>query len=179
MIAAVLAAGASRRFGSCKLIEPISGKPMIQHVVESLPPNCKVVVVTGPFEKEVQKCLKDHDVQLVSNPDSANGIGTSVKVAAKFAMEEKDSLLITLADLPFVDTKDYESLIGAAGILPLFSEFKNIQGPPAVIPEKLVFRLLELKDDKGAKSVFSEFDTFPLPLAAKDIDRPEDLDFQR
>ena len=174
MIAAVLAAGASRRFGRCKLIEPVNGKPMIQWVVENLPPSCKVVVVTGPFEKQVQECLKYHDVQWVFNPDSANGIGTSVKVAARFALEEKDSLLITLGDLPFVDTKAYEVLIGAAGMLPVFSEFENTQGPPAVIPERLVFRLLELKDDKGAKSVFSEFDTFPLPEAAKDIDRPGD-----
>lgn len=175
MIAAVLAAGASTRFGRCKLIEPLNGKPMIQHVVENLPKNLSIYIVTGCFEHEVRECTKDYDLEYIHNPDFKKGIGSSVKAAARTALEQKQPLLITLGDLPFVKTKAYESLIAATGSVPVFSEFENTQGPPAVIPEKLVFRILELKDGKGARSVFSEFDTYSLPEAARDIDRPKDL----
>lgn len=175
MIAAILAAGASTRFGSCKLIEPINGQPMIQKVIENLPSSLLKVLVTGYFEKDIRQCTRNFNLKYLHNPNAKKGLGTSIKTVAHMALEMEESLLITLGDIPFVTTTEYNNLIKSMKNLPVFSGFQGVIGPPAVIPRHLVFRLLELRDNKGARSVFRDFESIAIPGAARDIDRPEDL----
>ena len=46
--AIVLAGGRSSRFGRDKLAEPIDGRPMLEHVVDSIKPIVSEIVVAGP-----------------------------------------------------------------------------------------------------------------------------------
>lgn len=46
-LGAILAGGASRRFGSDKALAEIDGQPMLAHVVEQLGPQCDGLVIVG------------------------------------------------------------------------------------------------------------------------------------
>ena len=47
LLGAILAGGASRRFGSDKALAAIEGRPMIEHVAERLAEQCEAVVAVG------------------------------------------------------------------------------------------------------------------------------------
>jgi molybdenum cofactor guanylyltransferase len=47
LLGAILAGGASRRFGSDKAMAPIEGRPMLEHVAEGLRTQCDAIVVAG------------------------------------------------------------------------------------------------------------------------------------
>lgn len=47
LLGAILAGGASRRFGSDKALAEIDGKPMLAHVAERLSGQCEALVVVG------------------------------------------------------------------------------------------------------------------------------------
>jgi molybdopterin-guanine dinucleotide biosynthesis protein A len=47
LLGAILAGGASRRFGSDKALAPIDGRPMLEHVAERLRTQCDALVVAG------------------------------------------------------------------------------------------------------------------------------------
>ncbi len=171
MIAAVLAAGKSTRFEGCKQLHLINGKPMLQRVVESLPSEfSEVVVVTGAFREEIESLIASLKTHQIHNKNFERGIGTSVKVAAQYALKKHQNLLLTLGDLPFVTTSEYQNLLDHFANQVLFSEFNGETGPPAIFPKDQLAQLLNLADDEGAKSIFSQARSIPIPGAAKDID---------
>lgn len=171
MIAVILAAGASKRFGRCKLIEPIDGKPMIQRVLDQIPKGLKVGIVTGAYDQEVRECLSGSAVEFLYNKDHSKGMGTSVQVAAQWALNAQQPLLLTLGDLPFVSEADYLKLIENMTALPVFSEMADGQhGPPAVFPVQYLNLLKKCPDTRGAKFVITEFETQTILSAAYDVD---------
>jgi molybdenum cofactor cytidylyltransferase len=170
MIAFILAAGESTRFGRCKQVEPLMGLPMIVHVIRSIPGQIEVVVITGAYAELVGKAVSPFNVQILHNSDYKNGIGSSIKTAATYAKIKNSPMLITLADLPFVSSEDYSLLLKSFNKAPVFSSFNKSMGPPAIIPEHNLELLLNLKDNQGAKAVITDYLTVHIPNASRDLD---------
>ena len=72
----LLAAGESRRMGRPKQLLPVGGQPLLRHVVASLlsAPVAPFVVVLGSQATELAPVLADLPVQIVINPEWAEGI---------------------------------------------------------------------------------------------------------
>ncbi len=175
MIAVILAAGEATRFGSCKQLEPIDGVPMLAHVIRQLPDHLTKWVIVGDRRGEVETLVQHEGATPRYNPDYKVGMTTSVRLAAQIAIQENAGLLLTLGDLPFVSTEDYELLLESYSEQPLFSEFSNQIGPPALIPNQALSRIVQDLKEGGMKSLFDRPSTVSLPNAAKDIDTPSDL----
>lgn len=47
ILGAIIAGGKSRRFGSDKTVAELHGKPLIQHVIDGLSPQCDILVICG------------------------------------------------------------------------------------------------------------------------------------
>src|SRR5262249_61801374 len=80
--AVVLPAGRSTRMGGPnRLLAEIARRPLVRIVVEeALASRAKpVIVVVGHQRAEVEKALAGLPVQLVHNPDFAQGLGTSLR----------------------------------------------------------------------------------------------------
>jgi molybdenum cofactor cytidylyltransferase len=178
VIAAILAAGESKRFGGCKLLSLISGQPMILDVVEALPVQIdEVCVVTGFFHEELTAALTGRNVTLLYNQNYTQGLASSVALAARWAESKGSDLLLTLGDLPFVKPTDYNRLIRCFSKKVVFSRTHHSFGPPAIFPHSQLKKLNQVKGERGAKTLFKdqEIDLVDIPVAAKDIDRREDI----
>ncbi len=170
MIAAVLAAGEAKRFGRCKQIALLAGKPLLQHVINALPPAMKTVIVTGGYHTEVSALAESLGVPTIYNSEYKLGMGASLKCAVRFAAEMQKDLLVTLADLPYVTRDDYLSLCQGYQDRPVFSKFSDDWGPPAIFPQNTFTKLLAMQKGRGAKGIFTVFDKVVIENAARDID---------
>src|SRR5262249_9225346 len=97
--AVVLAAGRSTRMrGPDELVAEIAGRPLVRIVVEeALASRAKpVIVVVGHQRAEVEKALAGLPVQLVHNPDFAQGLGTSLKAGIAAVPAEADGAIVCL-----------------------------------------------------------------------------------
>lgn len=93
LLGAILAGGASRRFGRDKALAPIDGRPMLAHVAERLGVQCDALVVIG---RDWPKLERVDDLP-------APGLGPLGGLAGALAYAERngfDAVLTSGCDLP-------------------------------------------------------------------------------
>lgn len=115
VVAAILAAGLSRRMGAVnKLVQEIDGVPMVRQVAQQvLASRCsRVIVVLGHEAGAVREAFSGLDVEFVTNNDYHEGLAASVRIAAR-AARDGEALLICLGDMPSVSELVINQLIDA------------------------------------------------------------------
>ena len=159
--ALVLAAGESRRMGDAnKLTIPVDGTPMVARVVDALQQSHaqRVIVVTGHEPERIKGALGDRVVELVHNPDYAEGIGSSVRVGVAALGDDVDGALVALADMPWVNAEVINRLIDAftsASEPSIFiPRFGGQRGNPVLWGAQHFPELLALAGDVGGKALF-------------------------
>jgi CTP:molybdopterin cytidylyltransferase MocA len=103
IVAVVLAAGASTRFGSPKqavLVGPVVGRVRESEAVG------EVVVVLGAHEVET-------DARVVHCPDWALGPGASLRCGLAALGEEVDAAVVVLGDGPRIDPRAIDRVVAA------------------------------------------------------------------
>lgn len=179
---AVLAAGASRRFGETdKLIAPFRGRPLGLHAPDAIPGEIfahRWVIVSDP-EHVLVPAWADAGFVAVHNPDAARGLGTSVALAAREARAAGcDALLIALADMPMVPREHYAALIAAwDGPLAIIASNAGADRlPPAIFGSAHFERLSHSRGDEGARRWLGEARAIECPHDwLDDIDTSGDL----
>jgi CTP:molybdopterin cytidylyltransferase MocA/SAM-dependent methyltransferase len=113
--AVVLAAGAGSRFGGGKLLAPLEGRPILQHVLDRLDAArlSEVIVVVGDDADAVERAIEPGDARLVRNPDPARGLSSSLQVGIGQLDEEVDAALIVLGDQPRLPARAVRALLDA------------------------------------------------------------------
>jgi len=159
--ALVLAAGESRRMGDAnKLTIPVDGTPMVARVVDALQQSHaqRVIVVTGHEPERIKEALSGRDVELVHNPDYAEGIGSSVRAGVAALGDDVDGALVALADMPWVSAEVINRLIDAftsASESSIFiPRFGGQRGNPVLWGAQHFPELLALAGDVGGKALF-------------------------
>ena len=159
--ALVLAAGESRRMGDAnKLTIPVDGTPMVARVVDALQQSRvqRVIVVTGHEPERIKEALADRVVELVHNPDYAEGIGSSVRAGVAALGDEVDGALVALADMPWVNTEVINRLIDVftSDSEPsiFIPRFGGQRGNPVLWGAQHFPELLALAGDVGGKALF-------------------------
>jgi CTP:molybdopterin cytidylyltransferase MocA len=112
-IAVVPAAGASRRFGSPKLLADIRGEPLLQHTLRSLLDGGveRLVVVVAPHANlSTVTMLGDSRVTVVINRDPERGMFSSIQTGLAQVDGDADVLVLP-ADMPFVRASTVEALM--------------------------------------------------------------------
>jgi molybdenum cofactor cytidylyltransferase len=173
---AILAAGRSRRFGSDKLAQPCAGKPVGRWALNAaMATGLPVVWIAG-------ETAPDHvaaTCEVTVNVDAAQGIATSVGVAARIAAERgHDSLLIMLADMPLVGPELLRRLV-ELGAPAACRHPDGRPGVPALLPASAFPLLRGLTGDRGAGSVLGKLPQLRTidckPGELLDVDSPSDL----
>lgn len=112
--AILLAAGESRRMGEQnKLLLPFRDSCFLTHIVDQLlaaGPD-ELLVVVGHEAPLIEQTLQDRPVQIVQNPDFAQGMTTSIRVGIRAAMPKAQGYMICLSDLPFIEAPEYRELM--------------------------------------------------------------------
>src|SRR5262245_3076769 len=116
--AVVLAAGSGSRFGGGKLLAPLEGRPILQHVLDRLVAAHldEIVVVLGEDADEVDGAIDWGNARRVRNPDPSRGLASSVQVGISAVGEGTDAALIALGDQPRVPPRAVRALLDAPAV---------------------------------------------------------------
>jgi molybdenum cofactor cytidylyltransferase len=186
--AVVLAAGRSTRMGAVnKMLAEIGGKPLVRIAAEqALASRAKpVIVVTGHERERVEQALAGLAVQLVHNPDYAEGLGTSLKAGIAALPEVADGAVVCLGDMPQVDAGLIDKLIGGfdpeRGALVVVPSIEGRRGNPVLWSRRFFPDLMQIQGDIGARHLIGQYAeaVVEIPLASEaaltDVDTPESL----
>lgn len=144
VVAVVLAAGLSRRYGNGdKLLHPLGGRPLCLHIAATLrrlPFSRRVAVCSNPA---VAQLFEAEGFAVVRNADPQIGLGSSLRIAVQ-AAGNASPILVCLADMPFVTPTHLLALAHAfqAGSAdPVASAGPDFIGPPAIFSAGLLEHL--------------------------------------
>lgn len=180
----VLAAGASRRFGSPKQLVRIDGRPLLHRAVAAATAVAghAVTIVLGANAELLTPLLKHSPGSIVINRDWEQGLASSLRAGIRALPGSCDGVLVTLADQAMVTPGDLARLATAWRAQPewlIAASYNGHTGVPAVFPRWTFASFSELRGDAGARSILERHSDrtlrIPMPNAAVDIDTPEDL----
>ena len=197
--AILLAAGASARFGSPKLLAKVGEEPILRKVTKTF---CfggidEVFVVLPSsggdgLQTSLRKVIDDLSptVWCVENPRWRDGMFTSVKAGLRALGGHTTHVAVSPADLPFLREESLRTIVSAAACVAsegkqdstlLVPTHGGRRGHPLVFAAALVPRILSWGDDRRLSSLFGEPDLRVLHLdgfgddVLRDVDVPSDL----
>ncbi len=200
LAAIVLAAGAARRFGRPKQLEPWPGPDGPTLVERAVGVTLSagegpVLVVMGNRRETVEEVLETKigspRVRPVFNPRWEEGQGFSVAAGIRAAQEAAppvDGVLIMLTDQPRLKAQTLASLVeqfaklGEAGKESIiFPVFEGKRGNPVIFGRAFFDELSKLEGDVGGRVVVKKYPAaivevaVPDPAIHEDVDTPEEL----
>jgi molybdenum cofactor cytidylyltransferase len=188
VVAIVLAAGGSTRFGKPKQLALFQGETFLRRsVAAAIKANCApVVVVTGEDSAQVDLELSALSVSIAANPHWQGGLGSSIGVGVQHAMNlapDLDAALLLTCDQPFVNAAVLTQLmqLRLTTAKPVIaSAYAKTIGVPALFDRSCFSDLLRLKGDSGAKGIIlarsHDVASLDFPAAEIDIDTAADYD---
>ena len=184
--AVVLAAGASTRMGTQKLLLPFGDEPLVRRAVRQI---CDagfddVLVVLGSEHEAMLAALDGLAVRHAINMQFASGMGSSFRTAVEH-LPDSAAAMFALADQPFVTTHEYRTVLDAyrqhtPAIVSV--RYGEVMAPPHLFQREFFPELAQLQH--GARSVLQRHLErtmvlqFPPDLLV-DIDTPEDYELAK
>ena len=109
----ILAAGQGKRMKSAraKVIHPIAGKPMLQHVVDTskaLNPD-QIIVVVGHQSGHVREAMAGQELSFVEQAEQ-KGTGHAVQQCLN-ELHEGNDVLVLYGDVPLISVATIQSLL--------------------------------------------------------------------
>jgi molybdenum cofactor cytidylyltransferase len=182
--AVVLAAGASTRFGSQKLLAEAQGAPLVRRTVEQVLAAGldEIVVVLGREAQAVHAALDEMQVRFVVSPDFRAGMSTSLRSGIRSLATTVEAAIVVLGDQPGISASTILRLIeeyrrsGQPIVVPVYA---GTRGNPVLFDASVFPELASVAGDQGGREVIgrdlSRVATVSLPFAMPaDVDTVED-----
>ncbi len=156
----LLAAGASTRFGSDKLLYQLNdkGPTIIEKSAQNLVAVINnIVIIIDPQNQALTQHLNTLQYPIIHNPLAKLGIGSSIACGVK-ATKHADAWLIALGDMPFIQAQSIQQVSRALGmknkiIAPFFH---GKRGHPVGFSKNYYTQLSVLTKDSGAHSIIKD-----------------------
>jgi len=182
----ILAAGRSSRLGQSKQLLPFRGETLLKRAIHTAIQSevAEIVVVLGANADAHQKEITNERVDVVKNWDWEKGIGTSIACGVEKLTEllpHATACIILLCDQPYISAELIKKMqkihsSSAKGIVAC--KYASTIGTPALFDKKYFKHIKLLKEDQGAKKLFSRFEddlsTIDFPEGETDIDTQQD-----
>ncbi len=160
IIALILAAGLSTRFGGDKLIHPYRGKPLAAHIADVIARtrvNGKLAVcpTTNLARQEI---FRERGFEIIGNDSPSVGLSSSLVLGARRAIElDADVLVVCLADMPHITAGHIAQLVAGldedAAIVA--SHAGGTRSPPVAFARRAIDELQSLEGDSGARALLA------------------------
>jgi len=182
----ILAAGASKRFGTPKQLLNWKGKPFVRQAAETalgagLQP---VVIVTGADAEKVENALAGLDVTIVRNENWQSGQASSIVAGVKSLPRNTGASFFLLADQPQIGSDVIQALkeVHAQSLPPILAPLvlEERRANPVLFDRVTFSDLLALTGDVGGRAIFGKHKVEYLPwhddALLLDVDTPEDYE---
>jgi molybdenum cofactor cytidylyltransferase len=185
--AIVLAAGASSRFGSNKLLADLGGRPVLQHVLDAVAAAGlgDAVVVLGDSHGAVEAAIRWRGERIVVNKRPQDGLSSSVRIGLDAAAEDPaaQAVVIVLGDQPAIQGHVIRAVVEAADESPapfIRARYAADGAPNPVLVRRAAWaRAAGLSGDRGLGPLLAAHPELvlavPVEGANPDIDTPADL----
>jgi CTP:molybdopterin cytidylyltransferase MocA len=179
--ALVLAAGASRRFGSSKALAQWHGQLLLDHAIaqaRQLSPDVRVV--TGCRAPLLPLRAHRHPSSWLYTADWRKGLSASLQLGIRTLPSPAHGVFVVLVDQPLIDSDGLARLREAARRqpgLPFAADYDGHPGVPAYLPRWLWPALMTLEGDRGAGQLLKAAGARRLDIGGvtADVDTPGDL----
>lgn len=180
--AILLAAGSSRRMGSCKQLLPLAGKTVLATCLETLLEGGveEIVVVVAPSGKEVAQAAEAYPVRVVRNAEPDGDMAASILTGRGALSASCTGVLVALCDYPLVRADTISRLQEEHRKAPdrvILPSHGGRRGHPPLLPRGLLDRLQPsqtLRDLlRAGPDPIRQLD-LPDPGILIDMDTPED-----
>jgi len=188
MIAAlVLAAGAGRRLGRVKQLEPWGGITLLEHVLSDVRtfPVDEIWVVLGFESERIMSDVNLEGCYLIENPEWEEGIASSIRAGldALTRLSQADQALLILGDEPDISLEVVQQVMTEhrrAKALATLPKYRYLWGHPVLVDRRLWPRLISLTGDEGAKQLLKAHpewvhEVWVADRAPRDVDTPQDV----
>ncbi|MBE0626912.1 MAG: nucleotidyltransferase family protein [Burkholderiales bacterium] len=180
----LLAAGASKRFGSDKLLHPLSGQTPVAvaalaRLRAAIP---HVIAVVRPGATALENLLSDAGATVILCANADDGMGASLATAVS-ASGEVAGWVVALADMPYIRPETIVKIGAslAAGANIVAPAYRGKRGHPVGLSAQFRTQLQALRGDEGARELLRQnANVLTLievddPGVCRDIDTPVDL----
>ena len=184
LVGILLAAGSGSRFGSDKLLHPLTDStPLALAAARRLRPACdRVLAVLRPGSDALAERLAAEGFERVVSAASLHGMGHSLAAGVR-AAPDAAGWLIALADMPFIAPASYDCVATAlrAGSSIVVPEYRGRRGHPVGFARQWGAQLARLTGDEGARRIVTAFPDAVVrcevddPGIVRDVDRATDL----
>ncbi len=182
--AIILASGHARRFGENKLLHPVNGKPMIEHLFASIPAGLFQQVIVVSIYDEVLTIAKKYGYLAVHNEDPTGDMAKTITLG----VEKLDGLcsgcMCFVSDQPWLTSETIEALAAQFRKEPEkihIPRCESKQGNPVIFPSRFFTELRTLPSGHGGKYLCKKYPeaisflSITNPMELKDIDQKTDL----
>jgi len=187
-VALVLAAGASRRFGSPKALARLDGRPVLQHVIDAALDLglAGTMVVVGDAAEAIDAVIDWRTASRVRNRHPDAGLSSSVRVgldAVREQFPDTEAVIVMLGDQPFVRRAVVRALLDAPlapGRSVVAPRYTGGGGPNPLLLIQEAWLLAEhVSGDRGFGPVLAAHPEVVVEVPVEgdnpDIDTPYDL----
>ena len=155
VVAAILAAGESRRLGHPKQLVEIEGEALLRRTARiALAARVdRVAVVLGAYREQIAPVLAGLAVEVLDNAEWREGMASSIRAAVEWA-RAADHLLLLVGDQPRLTTAHLDALIERRALVG--SRYAGVVGVPALFPAASFTELAALRGDRGARGMITD-----------------------
>ncbi len=157
--AVLLAAGKSRRMGSCKQLLPLGGTTVIGRCLDMLVVAgiSEIVVVVSPEGGLVVEAAMEFPVRIVVNRAAEGDMASSVRAGRDAVSAQASGVIVALCDYPLVASATLENLVRQHAASPdriVIPTHAGRRGHPLLFPR---FILDELTPDQTLRHLVSRY----------------------
>ncbi|MDQ2854263.1 MAG: nucleotidyltransferase family protein [Chloroflexota bacterium] len=179
--AVILAAGASRRYGSPKQLVVIDGRTLLEHAIEAaVTADLEPVVAVVPVWLPRPARTDSEQLRWVRNAFPERGMSLSLRLGFDALGNEVEAALAMLGDQGRIPAAMLAALLEARGDRPVISPSAGGILAPPILLERSHFHLVEgLTGDIGLREVLASnrdlVRAVPVASHVPDLDTPDDL----
>ena len=184
----ILAAGMSKRMGSeNKLLKKYKNKIIINQTLKNHSESKleKLNIIIGHDKESLKDTLKNFQIGVIENDNYMSGMLSSIKRINDYIDNEVTGIMISLADMPLVSSKDINSILDTFLLHDekkiCIPEFNGRLGNPIIIPLEIYKKIIQnenLLKDKGLKSTILD-GKFDIVRARSSFGVLKDFDTQK
>lgn len=177
----ILASGFSKRMKKEKLLLPLCGIPIVEHVIRAANSSHLDEVILIYRNESVKEIGTKYPDKMAYNDHADKGQSAAVKLGISLANKETDAFMFLVGDQPFLSKtvinilidifKDYPDNI----IVPVYNGKK---GSPVIFPVKFKYELLALTGDTGGRIIIENHKEEVKLVEIENTDAGIDIDNQ-